>query len=682
MDQLNILYEKIPLPDMTRPAQPAQKSNGRPIAPQAHGLQVQARPHIKITLDNNILSTVDRSGTTPTEIIIDFNYALHERVWKPRRAANLDFLKSIPLETSAHIAWAYIKHTRAIKEFYYEPMREQSQLKNQLCCEIADLGRKYNLHIYTHSADWRELLGALPNATYTFEYSTLDPSQNFSQLILEHGYMPDLNIKNELIQMQELNIALALRANHRCIAMPHSGLPAAECRSVSHRVADGTLNFSDVRPDSFHPQIWHLLNRIYEANAADATGTTGMTGGAAGSKGLKDSHVPQEPADPAEPFISYMANLADTSTTVVLERDRSDYECAYVQVLRHCAATDSIVGGTVGMNLLLGRERSHEDNVYHIWTQVPFKWARELGAQLLKYTKYVKIITEVVNWEIKIEYKLRPIAVVHRCSSTKYYDTQTVKSWHSEAPSVRVFGPSLFLIDIYHILYRIDSACEWKNYVKYEQEMWALWESSKTGGRPKNRTTFTVDDVAQVRDEVLALGGNTFIVGDWLLHKDNIKLSHTLQIVTDISPEQIIKHVKSYKLTYKVYDFEYNDYVLKRVIYKAGTYILFESYNSTAYEAVVPDNLFMLIRFRFIDLLIMKSLENVGLDRADSIARILSDIDVLHKKIRTASSAELFPTDGFVGTIVAETLWRKATRLQQKIPPYYPALHSRQALGE
>jgi len=197
---------------------------------------------------------------------------------------------------------------------------------------------------------------------------------------------------------------------------------------------------------------------------------------------------------------------------------------------------------------------------------------------------------------------------------------------------------------------------------------------------------------------------NYVFIGDVarILHlSDHFKLEKDLsnikiQFLTEKTPEELLTWLEiifgiefKNRFTYKIYDVGIpSDFLIKKYIFYYENSALFDAYNSLTYETLsiheqmnyIYANILTVIRFRFIEVWILKILFMNNEENAEKykniIVRIYDDIDLLRAKFKQTKLNDIFPImyDAYRGkNIIEKVIKNKMIAEQQFIPSYFPA---------
>jgi hypothetical protein len=242
----------------------------------------------------------------------------------------------------------------------------------------------------------------------------------------------------------------------------------------------------------------------------------------------------------------------------------------------------------------------------------------------------------------------RYILKIQKISMFKSFDVSPLLT------TAKYLPPSLELIEVYHKLYQIDEYEQWDDYQKLESVLFNNFKSKAkniAGGQCVKKFTDTINALRRVTLFEFINDSNYVLIGQWaftllMTGVKNTKLSNEerLQVITELPIEAFMKDFKSFISQHSKYEFvvkEQNlhlpsDIRLKRYainvishdckikeqnfmdVFCNGTYELIpyilsnrikKRKNTNFPKQVKLGNLFVLLRFFFIDIWILQIIE-------------------------------------------------------------------------
>lgn len=327
-----------------------------------------------------------------------------------------------------------------------------------------------------------------------------------------------------------------------------------------------------------------------------------------------------------------------------------------------------MIGGTMGVNLLLQKERTYNDFSYELYTENAFVHANNLINKIAEsnndYIVFLK--TAIPNMKYQIFVDMRIIATFYKLSEGGYdlILPVSVKTFDQKL-EVLVVSPEIQLIDIYRTLYSPNRADDWEN---------NLYDESKLFNHLKQRIndkitsgseiSITLEErkllELQLLKQFVSNNENVVLIGEHAL-KIIINTETTIPVVqiisqndieTDFSEiEKIIK--KTFKRNIPVTKFTRDlhimqDFRIRRTTIKIGdtdnqkdiVYL----YNAAQYD-LIPYNLvqngsdkirlgnpFVLLRFLLIDFWMVRWVKRIGgIDESFAMQRLDSILNKILK---------------------------------------------------
>ncbi len=394
-----------------------------------------------------------------------------------------------------------------------------------------------------------------------------------------------------------------------------------------------------------------------------------------------------------------------------------------------------IVGGSMGINLLLEKERSLEDYVYELYTEDPLINANSItnkidvwiNDKLKDKTKIVFLSTKIPYQRYEIFLDGRLIVLVLALPTGGYDIVQplSTKSFNQEF-QLLILSPEIYLIDIYRTLYSPNAVDNWETAISDENK---LFQHLKK--RIKGKGVDPVDGGAdeelshEMRQKIeLALmkfvtnNRQTVLIGEHAMHlliKSELKtkIVQILSVDPDTDVLEIKKVIfsvlgKNVPITTTTKELHImQDYRIRRMSVRIMKKEVMYIYNSPQYD-LIPFNTamngdsfiqvgnpFVVLRFLLIDYWMIRWLSAGGhIDerfmrgRLDSVvAKLLelrTKISELDEKMHTttigskfisgqATLLSLFPTESndYVGIYEDESLAMKLYMKEQRSKKKY-----------
>lgn len=407
----------------------------------------------------------------------------------------------------------------------------------------------------------------------------------------------------------------------------------------------------------------------------------------------------------------------------VINNDRADYLPFFEAAEGFCAANQVVLGGKIGMQLLTRAPLSKDSFSWDLYADNTYNMARELAVELsrVKSThidpRFVAMRTDIKHKEFTIFVNTRLLFKVYNLDKhrgVKLVDLMgpaTRAGYFTQKPLLCI-SEEIQLINIYRGLYSPGMFKLWEEYVAMESQIYTSIEGS-IGHKAVTQIDGGALQVSRAPiDQVIlkTIGDNCILLGDYaiaaLLDGPCVK-SPRVQFVSDRAIDQIAaeiekalnREIKTFSsltritVTYVKYSLNIpSDFqITKHSLYlnHGGEQVsIADVFNSTAYElvpwraakvserAVKVGNPFVLLRFKFIDLWVLKLILNLdstsGAFVRDRIKALLDDVSGLREY---AGSMQAFQLEDYGGVYVNETVAKK--KLIQasgdRFPIFYPA---------
>lgn len=349
-----------------------------------------------------------------------------------------------------------------------------------------------------------------------------------------------------------------------------------------------------------------------------------------------------------------------------------------------------MIGGTMGVNLLLGKERDLDDYVYDLYGEDPFLHANDLTNLIDQHLLKKKDDTKIVFMKTIIPYRTYKIFVDNRplisiiATPPNSYDLiqpLLVKTF-DQKNSVLVLSPEIHLIDLYRALYSPAMAGEWETALKDENKLFQHLKRNikeRIGGdkdAPKPDEA-TIEERQQIAAMLLKSfitdNAEVVLIGEHALHMLTQSKIRTMVLqILSTDPDRDFEIVKSLiikflgrnipvvKMTRDLYIMQ--DYRIRRTTIKIGAgeeqKEIMYLYNSPQYD-LIPFNTaidaqnskrfiqvgnpFVILRFLLIDFWMVRWVESIkGINEEFAKARlnsILTKILELRSKLSRLDEA-------------------------------------------
>ena len=435
--------------------------------------------------------------------------------------------------------------------------------------------------------------------------------------------------------------------------------------------------------------------------------------------------------------------IINDAENIVLNIDRKKFDIFLKVVEKIIIDNKVLLGGKIGIQALTGESLSKDSYLWHIYADNPTKMSKIITDKLYhsdskdinKETIFLE--TNLIDKEFTIYIDNRIIFKIYGLGNFRDYKLYNligsinVNSFFHDK-QMKIISGEMYLIDIYQKLYtpyakKIGGYTTYSEYRILENAIYnkiihqLLQKTLGIEGGNDKQTLYEITDenlhlVKQLLFDTIINKTDRIIIGDYALYlyaySNQYKFSRKyeqlrMQILTSEDIEilqslvqRILKN-NSYNNTIKYVNYELNipsDFRIKKyiiyVLNNQGDRIpLIDIFNSPQYELIpfkkVSFNnneikiggLYVLLRFKFIDLWTLKliyNIDNTKMKRKNieyKIRNILSDIRFLKKITDEINDlSELFQTENYIGTYIDEFLAKKKIIKESglKHKRYYP----------
>jgi len=334
-------------------------------------------------------------------------------------------------------------------------------------------------------------------------------------------------------------------------------------------------------------------------------------------------------------------------------QERMRYQDIYQVIEQYLSEhKDIIIGGSMGINLLLKKERTIDDFEYELYAENAFAQATQLINILAEKsddpTLFLKTTIPNVKYQIFVD--LRLIATFIRLSENAINMIEPIKvKSFDQKHNLQVLSPEIQLIDIYRALYSPSQADNWQNILYDESKLFKHMSrdiTEKVGSDENQKSDeVTIGDrrllETQLFKQFIAANENIVLIGEHALKiLLGIEISTTvIQIISqnDIEEdfvviEKITKNVLKRNIPIVKLTRELNimkDFRIRRTTIKVGDAEFGQKeimyiYNSAYYD-LIPFNVmkssdsfiqignpFVLLRFLLIDFWMLRWVKQLG----------------------------------------------------------------------
>lgn len=435
--------------------------------------------------------------------------------------------------------------------------------------------------------------------------------------------------------------------------------------------------------------------------------------------------------------INIVPHLIKEAEKFIIENDRMLYSDFLKITELYCEENSILIGGKVGIDLLISQPITKESFFYELYTDDTYNHAKKLTDRLYSDShtphidkKYIVLRTDIRNREFTININTRSVIKIYNLD--KYRNIRLIKlmgppsrKGYFSDKFIKCISEEIQLIEIYRTLYSPIKVAQWNDYLRYEKELYLAIKSNVArkvtekieelnldleflgalDNSAKNKWKSHIENT--IIDKIVRKSNNV-LIGDYAINCSlDISSKNTnvrLQLISEESIDNFVKQIeralKDEKISGTVSYIRYNlniltDFqILKYTIYVTSDknqIPILDFFNSSSFE-LIPfakgkdtftdiklGNLFVLLRFKFIDLWVMRLILNIGTDNInflrDKIKDMLDQINKLRTCISKKQKEELFQLKNYVGVYINETVAKKKLIIErgEKFAPYYPA---------
>jgi hypothetical protein len=424
-------------------------------------------------------------------------------------------------------------------------------------------------------------------------------------------------------------------------------------------------------------------------------------------------------------LLNIIPDLIPEAEKFVINNDRNLYAPFFQAAEEFCIENRVIIGGQVGVDLLVGKPLTKDSFYWELYTDDTFNTAKKLSKALYRVesphvnSKYVALRTDLRHKEMTIMINTRQLFKIY--SLDKYRGIELAKlmgpvlrEGYLTKKNISCIPEEMQLIEIYHTLYTPAKAGKWVESLAAEQKIFDLIGNNledkalmMVGGSAPQINRQVVDKVLM---EKIINQNNNVLIGDYALGLLDKGLPHSprVQFISDTPIDDIAKAAEivigtalpnlatyGFKITFVKYplnlptDFQITKHTLYITMGKEQSPIA-DVYNSSTFEMIPYWNIkkikignpWVLLRFRFIDLWVLKLISRLDSEsakflRAKMIA-LLDDIKWLRKltfKQLDNDATRLFQLSDYVGVYVNEIVAKKKLIKDtgEKFANYYPS---------
>ena len=412
--------------------------------------------------------------------------------------------------------------------------------------------------------------------------------------------------------------------------------------------------------------------------------------------------------------VNILSNLLPAAEDYVLKNDRMTFSKYFIAAEEYCITNNILLGGKVGLDLLVNIPLHKDSFMWELYCEDTYN--NTLGLTNVLYevegaaSRTVSMQTNIKHKEFTINISGRILFKVY--SMDRYRQIPLIKLMgpavrfgYFTGKEMKLISEEMQLIDIYRSLYSPGKVDLWKQYMDYEDKIYNLIkenltekstvELTKEGGAEK----ITKDFIEELLFSSIIKDQHTVLIGDYAMNYLNLEDSPSrIQIITDKSIDEINSIISKTLNKIVVKSVAYNlnlpnDFqITKHTIYLVTNeqVPVMDVFNCSSYELIPYKkinkikiaNPWVILRFKFIDLWVLKIILNLGTDNPEYIKsrskNIIYSADKLRNFIINKIKDDpfyLFQLDNYNGIYTNETVQKKKLikAIGHRFPIYYPA---------
>lgn len=396
--------------------------------------------------------------------------------------------------------------------------------------------------------------------------------------------------------------------------------------------------------------------------------------------------------------LGQLSLLENDAEKFILDNDRLLYKPFFDETEIFCQENDIVIGGKVGIDLLLDRKMTKDSWQWDLYCDDIYRNSMALADRLSK-VKSVHIPANTVAMQTNIKNKEFTILINARIFFKIYVmdnyrknrlltimEKILVRGYMLEK-SIRVFPPDIQLINIYRKLYSPNDVSQWKQCIENEKDIFNILDKSTSKflelENIYSKKLFDIIPKIMKKKNIL--------IGDYaLFYNKIIERPSRMQIITDNLDELTDIFNKNFDGKIRVVKYYINlpdDFqLIKNTIYYSHgdeQTSLADVYNSTEYEMVpykiIDDikigNLWVILRFIFIDIWLLKLIQNMSKDNSPYFKGRMSQLMTYAQDARNKLPHD-FQLQNYYGVFIGDHIAKKKLikDIGKRYPIYYPAL--------
>jgi hypothetical protein len=414
----------------------------------------------------------------------------------------------------------------------------------------------------------------------------------------------------------------------------------------------------------------------------------------------------------------------------VLQNDRMIYSEFFKRAEEFCIDNEVIIGGAVGIDMLIGKSLSKDTFFWELYTDDTFNIAKSLADTLSEVkaphvdSATIALQTNMRHREFTLMINTRWLFKIYSMDKYRGMKLATImgpvmRDGYFSSQQVSLIPEEMQLMDIYRTLYTPSKASSWGESIEIESKVYNMIENLATKGIDGGAQFDRVSSDKIILRRILA-SGPYIVVGDYALAAFDKKTSpNRLQFISSDPIDSLAQNISKAltlerdslrrvsvthdKVTYVRYnlnipsDFQLTKYTIYANV-KGSQVAIADVFNSTEYEMVPFSNVeynqvkykignpWVLLRFQFIDIWILKLIINLGkvkntnddflIKRVKSLVNSTSRVRAYALSMLDTDSTKLFQLDNYLGDNTSDIVAKKKLIKErgERFATYFPAI--------
>jgi hypothetical protein len=397
-----------------------------------------------------------------------------------------------------------------------------------------------------------------------------------------------------------------------------------------------------------------------------------------------------------------------------IKKDRDQYSAVWETIDKYCKDHKLIISNVYALLKTTNGLSALFYKTYKIYTSNPFRHANALANEIHKHMlddekrQYTKLRTVLEHEEFIIDYDCRVVVYIYKLQKHKSVEPIDIIKPVNIA-NIYYMPSEIELIDIYHQLYKMN---ELEQNTQYEELLFNQVSKRKESGilgsgcKELKKQYLEAVKVDLCLNWIMSTEKKQILIGAWahdwiILGKDKLCSNvEKIQIISDMSHTEVLTSLNKYmklsniRLTVTMREQELHipkDFRTSRYTYYVNVDTergivekpFLDLFNCAEFEVVpyyIIDNMnigykYVILRFLFIDLWIIRVIKTLGLLTSDVLNKKLIYI---WKLIEYFRQLDTFSEWNFIGTHIDAVIYKKINTVNEKLyHPYYPEIYKK-----